>query len=407
MAADTIVAGLDLGTSRVKCVVAVRHDDGQVDIIGTGTHPAKGVRNGAVVNQEDAVRSIRAAVEEAEMMAGCEINEVFVSISGRHLDSFNSDGMVRIQREIVDDADINAVIDMAQAVRLAPDREVLHVVPQSYVIDGQPGISRPLGMSGVRLEIRAHLVVGCTANTKAFETCCEAAGLRVVDIILAPLAQAEALLTPQGRDLGVVLIDIGGDTTDIAIFYDGAIVHSAVLPLGGDHITGDIKDCLNTPTVEAEHLKQMHGAVVDPDLDADETVEVPGVGGRRPRQIRRTVLCEIIDARAEEILKLVAEELHQIGFADGLPGGVVFTGGTANLRGLCDLAEQILGMPAAVGSPKGLSGLVSVVDNPRYATATGLVLCGLNQKHQHWFYRDRTKAKKAWFSRFMGVFGRA
>ena len=313
--------------------------------------------------------------------------------------------MVRIQNGKVEQADIEAVIDMARAVRLPPDKEVLHVIPQGYVIDGQPGISRPLGMSGVRLEVRAHLIIGCTTNTLAFEACCEAANLRVVDIILAPLAQAEALLSPQSRDLGVVLIDIGGDTTDIAIFYDGAIVHSAMLPLGGDHITADIKDCLNTPTVEAEHLKQMHGAVVDSEADADETVEVPGVGGRRPREIKRTHLCEIIDARTEEMLKLVFDELHQIGFHEGLPGGVVLTGGTANLRGLPELTEQILGMQAAVSKPNGLSGLVSVVDNPRYATATGLVLCGLNERQKQWFGQVRTRQNKGWFGRLIGVFG--
>lgn len=400
MARELIVAGLDLGTSRVKCVVAIQHPDGQVDVIGTGTHAAKGFQNGAVCNPEDAVRSIRAAVDEAEMMAGVEINEVFLSISGRHTESFNSPGMVRIQDEHVTEEDLRAVIDMARAIRMPPDKEVLHVIPQDFIIDGQPGVTRPLGMSGVRLEVSAHVVLGNATSTRAFEDVCRAAGLRVADIVLAPLAQAEALLTPQARDLGVVLVDIGGDTTDIAVFAGGAIVHSAVVPLGGEHVTLDIKDCLNTPTVEAEHLKQTCGCALAELVDADETVEIPGVGGRRPREIKRSLLCEIIEARVEEILKLVGEELAHVGLMDVLPGGIVLSGGTANLPGITELAERTLGMPAAYGEPKELHGLVDVVKNPRYATSTGLVLCAIREKHHHWYSTRIKKHKRRGFSRW-------
>ncbi|MCA9543904.1 MAG: cell division protein FtsA [Myxococcales bacterium] len=407
MTKDTIIAGLDLGTSRIKCVVAVRHEDGQVDVIGTGTHPAKGLRNGGVCNPEDAARSIRAAVEEAELMAGCEINEVFLAISGRHLESFNSYGMVRVEGETIAASDLERVVDMARAVRLPADQAILHVVPQSYVIDGQPGISRPLGMSGVRLEVAAHVILGHQEPIQQIEACCRDAGLQVVDVLLAPLAQAEVVLTPQSKDLGVVLVDIGGDTTDIAVFVEGSLQHTAVLPVGGEHITLDIKKCLNTPTVEAEHLKQTHGAVLDEDMDLDAVVEVPGVGGRRPRHIKRHALCEIIDARVDEILKLVADELQQVGYPEGLPGGVVFTGGAANLQGLCELAERVLDMPATLGGPKGLNGLSDVVQNPRYATACGLVVCGINQRHMMWYGRQKNVVpRKGIFSMFQRLFSR-
>jgi cell division protein FtsA len=320
MSKQMIVAGLDLGTNAIKCVIGVRHEDGQIDIIGTGTHPSAGLKQGAVCDQPEAVRSIRAAVEEAELMAGCEIKEVFVSVSGRHFESFNSHGMVRIQSGTVDDDDVAACIDMARAVKLPPDKTILHAVPQEFIIDGKAGIIRPHGVDGVRLEVHTHLIIGDNAAMKALEACIRHAKLRVVDMMLSPLAQAEALLTPQGRDIGVVLVDIGGDTTDIAVFDNGQIIHSAVLAVGGWHVTQDIKGCLNTPTVEAEHLKQTHGCALAELVDADERVEVPGVGGRKRREIERTLLCQIIEARVEEILRMVLDELHQLGYGNGLPG---------------------------------------------------------------------------------------
>lgn len=403
MSKQMIVAGLDLGTNAVKCVIGVRHEDGQIDIIGTGTHPAAGLKQGTVCDQEEAVKSIRAAVEEAELMAGCEIKEIFVAVSGRHLESFNSHGMVRIRSGTVDTDDVRACIDMARAVKLPPDKLILHAVPQSFIIDGQAGITRPVGVDGVRLEVHTHLIVGDIQALRQLEQCIRQAKLRVVDMVLAPLAQAEALLTPQGRDLGVVLVDIGGDTTDIAVFDGGQIVHSTVLGIGGEHVTHDIKDCLNTPTVEAEHLKQSHGCALAELVDADERVEVPGVGGRKPREIERTLLCQIIEARVEEILRLVTEELHQLGYGEGLPGGVVLTGGTANLEGIVELTEQVMGMPAARAQPKGLHGLVDVVRNPRYATGTGLVLCGVNQRHIQWFSARLERPRKRSWGRIFGI----
>ncbi len=398
---DRIIAGLDLGTSNIKCVIGVQRAEGTVDIVGTGSHPAVGIKNGAVCSAEDVVRSIRAAVEEAEMMAGCDIAEVFVSISGRHLDSFNSNGIVRVAAEQVTDEDVRRVIDVAKAHKLPDHHRVLHVVPQEFLLDHQVGVQRPVGMSGVRLEVQAHVLVGDGKCTDALEACCQQAGLRVIDIVLAPLAQAEALLTPSGREMGVALLDIGGDTTDLAVFHRGSVVHTALLPIGGEHVTADIKDCLNVPTAEAEHLKQTHGCALAALVDPDATVELPGVGGRRPRTIKRSLLCEVIEARVEEILKLVHQELEHQLYLDLLRGGLVLTGGMANLEGMTELAEQVMDMPAVRGAPKDLHGLVEVVQHPRYSTGTGLVQYGLRQKNQHWFSTHGTHRPKRGWTRFL------
>ncbi len=389
-----IVAGLDLGANAIKCVIGILHDDAQVEIIGTGSHPAHGFDNGSVSDQEAAVQSIRASVNEAELMAGCEIKEVLLSISNRHMESFNSHGMARVMGPTVDIEDVHAAIDMARAVKLPAEKKVLHVVPQDYIIDGRNGITRPLGVAGVRLETHAHVVLGTLPRLEALELCCQRAKLNVIDVVLSPLAQAEVLLTTQARDMGVILVDIGADTTDLSVFEGGSVVHSGGIALGGDHITQDVKDCLNTPTVEAEHLKQVHGCALADMVSAEETISVPGVGGRRARTIKRRYLCEIIEARAEEIMGLLAEELEQLGFTGGFPGGLVLTGGSANLAGIVDLAEQMLGVPAARGEPKGLHGLVDVVKNPRYSTAAGLVVCGSQFKHLQWFSTRQLRLKQ-------------
>jgi cell division protein FtsA len=398
---EEIVASLDLGTSSIKCVVGCKHGKEEVDVIGTGTAPSNGLRDGLVASRSEVVASIRAAVEEAEMMAGCDIREVYASISGRHIESFNSDGMVRIADGQVGTEDVAGVIDVAQAVRIPPDKEVLHVVPREYLIDGERAGQRPLGMPGVRLEVRAHLVIGAATSVAAIESCCRDAGLRVEDVILSSLAQAEALLTPQAKELGVVLVDVGGGTTDIAVFQGGTIVHSAVIPVGGEHITADVHDCLHTPTVEAERLKQAHGCALANLVEDHEEVDVPGAGGRKPRVIKRKLLCEIIEARVDEIFKMVQGDLEEAGFVDGLPGGVVLTGGTANMAGMSELAEQVLSMPAVQGQPHGVEGLVDVVRNPRYATGTGLVLCGAHDRSRAWFgQRGRRPAPRGWSRAF-------
>ncbi len=400
-----IVAGLDLGTYAVKCVIGLRQEDGTVDILGTGSSPSRGFQNGAVYEADEAVKSIRAAVDEADLMAGTAIEEVFISVSGRNFHSFQSHGMARISDGTVGREDILEAISMARCVKLPAEMEILHVVPQDYIIDAQTNIPRPMGMPGVRLEVHAHCVAGHMPSLLALEEICERANLSVVDVIMPSLAQAEAILTTQARDMGVVLVDVGGDTTEIAVFDGGAIQHHALLPVGGNHVTHDIKDCLNTPTVEAEHLKQLHGCALADMIGADEVVEVPGVGGRRPRTIKRRVLCDIIEARVGEILRLLKGELDQIGYVDGLPGGLVLTGGAASLLGIVELAEHVMRMPAAKGEPQNLSGLVDVVRSSRYATGTGLVLCGVNQKPILWFTSRQIQAEPKGMRRFFRFWG--
>ncbi len=378
MAKEMIYAGLDLGTDQIKCVVVVVHPDGMIDVIGTGSAPAAGIGNGAVCDQEKLVGSIEAAVREASMMAGCRIGEVLLSISGRFLETFNSDGMVELRGETVSEEDIIAVQRMARAVKIPAEKEVLHVIPQVYVLDGE-AIESPLGMAGVRLEIDAHVVLANSVFLKALEKCCRKAKLRVIDVLLAPLVQAEALLTPQARDLGVVLVDIGADTTEMGVFRGGQIVYSSTLGIGGDVITLDLTEMLETPRAEAELLKQTHGTV-GTGVASDETIELPGVGGRKPREIARTRLCAIIEARVEEVFTYVREDLEQAGFVDYLAGGIVLTGGGSKLNGMVEVAERVLEMPAAIGEPKALAGLVEVVKHPRYATSTGLVLWGARER---------------------------
>jgi cell division protein FtsA len=400
-----IVAGLDLGTYAVKCVIGLRQEDGTVDILGTGTSPARGFQNGVVCEAEEAVKSIRAAVGEADLMAGTAVEEVFMAVSGRYFDSFQSHGMARITGGTVGREDMLEAISMARCVKLPAETEILHVIAQDYIIDGQSNIARPMGMPGVRLEVHAHCVAGHIPSLMALEEVCDRANLSVVDVVMPSLAQAEAVLTPQAKDMGVVLVDVGGDTTEIAVFDGGAIQHHALLPVGGNHVTHDIKDCLNTPTVEAEHLKQLHGCALADMIGADEVVEVPGVGGRRPRTIKRRVLCDIIEARVGEILRLLKGELDQIGYVDGLPGGLVLTGGTASLPGIVELAEHVMRMPAAKGEPQNLSGLVDVVRSARYATGTGLVLCGVNQKPALWFTSRQIQAEPKGMRRFFRFWG--
>lgn len=400
MSKERIVAGLDLGTDQIKCVVAVVHPDGQVDVIGTGSAPALGIGNGAVSDQEKLVASILSSVREASMMAGCRIGEVYLSISGRHLETFNSDGMVGLRGDTVTEEDIRAVLRMARAVKIPAEREVLHVIPQAYVLDGEQ-LDSPLGMAGVRLQVAAHVVLANTSFLDALERCCRRAKLKVIDVLLAPLVQAEALLTTQGRDLGLALIDIGADTTEMAVFCDGQIVYSSTLGIGGDVVTLDLTEMLETPRAEAELLKQQHGRV-GTGVARDETIELPGVGGRRPREISKARMCAIIEARIEEMFTYVREDLEAAGFVERLPGGIVLTGGGARLGGVVEVAERVLEMSAAVGEPKAVAGLVEVVRHPRYATATGLVLWGARGRGKGCysaFAERRPRGWRRWFGR--------
>jgi cell division protein FtsA len=373
-----LIVGLDIGTTKIGAVVAERSENG-VDVIGIGTHPSKGLRKGVVVDIDSTVDSIKHAVEEAELMADCEISSVYAGIAGGHIDGLNSHGIVAVKDREVTEGDVRRVIDAAKAVAIPMDREVIHVIPQEFIIDDQDGIREPLGMSGVRLEAKIHIVTAAVTSAQNIVKCANKAGLNVMDIVLEPLASAEAVLSNDERDLGVCLIDIGGGTTDVAVFADGSIKQTRVLGLGGYHITNDIAVGLRTPFDEAERIKKRFGVASARYLSNDDVITVPSVGGRRPREVSRKILCEIIEPRAEEILSLARQEVAKAGLADRIPSGVVLTGGCSALTGLGDLAEEIFESPVRLGSPCHVGGLQDVVRSPMYATGVGLVLYGLSQ----------------------------
>jgi cell division protein FtsA len=374
-----LIVGLDIGTTKICSIVGEQTDEG-IDIIGIGTHPSKGLRKGVVVNIEATVGSIRRAIEEAELMAGCEITTVYTGIAGGHIKGFNSQGIVAVKDKEVREADIQRVIDAAKAIAIPLDREVIHVLPQEFIIDDQGGIKEPLGMAGVRLEAKVHIVTGAVSSAQNIVKCANRTGLNVADIVLQPLASSEACLAEDERELGACLVDIGGGTTDIAIFSGGAIVHTAVIALGGNNLTSDIAIGLRTPAHEAERIKQKYGCAMATMVDKDEQIEVPSVGGRQPRVLSRSILCEILEPRVEEIFQLVHREIQKCGYEELLASGVVITGGSSLLNGMAELAEEVMGLPVRRGMPKGIGGLVDVVKSPMFATGVGLVLYGA--KHQ-------------------------
>jgi len=376
---DDLIVGLDIGTTKICAIVAERKGD-SVDIIGTGTHISKGLRKGVVVDIDATVQSIKMAVEEAEMMADCEIASVYAGIAGGHIRGFNSHGVVALKDREVRQSDIRRVIDAAKAVAIPMDREVIHVIPQEFVIDDQDGIREPLGMSGVRLESKIHIVTAAVTSAQNIVKSCNKAGLNVIDIVLEPLASAQAVLSSDERDLGVCMIDIGGGTTDIAVFADGSIKNTAVLSLGGYHLTNDIAIGLRTPFDEAERIKKTFGVASARYLSSDDVLTVPSVGGRRPREVSRKILCEIIEPRAEEILSLARQEIVRSGLADRIPSGIVLTGGASALAGIAELAEEIFEAPVRLGSPENVGGLLEIVRSPMYATGVGLVNYGFSQE---------------------------
>jgi cell division protein FtsA len=376
--AETIV-GLDIGTTKIAVIVAQRSAGDRVDITGIGTHPSKGLRKGVVINIEATVDSIRKAVEEAELMAGCKISTVFAGIAGSHIKGINSHGIVAVKGKEVSAKDIERVIDAARAIAIPMDREILHILPQEYIVDEQDGIREPLGMSGVRLEAKVHIVTGSVSSAQNIVKSANRVGLNVADIVLEPLASAEAVLSQEEKELGVALIDIGGGTTDITIFHAGAVKHTSVLPLGGNHLTADISAGLRTPTSSAEEIKRRYGCTLASLVQSNETMEVPSTGGREARVMSRKALAEIIEPRMEEIFTLIHRELIRSGFDEFLTGGVVLTGGTILLEGSSEQAEQILNLPVRIGYPMGIGGLVDVVNNPALATGVGLVLYGARQ----------------------------
>ena len=403
---SSLIVGLDIGTSKVCAVVGEMTERG-MEIIGVGSHPSQGLRKGVVINIESTVDSIKKAVEEAELMAGCEINSVFTGIAGGHIKGFNSHGIVAVKNKEVTQRDVDRVIDAAKAVAIPMDREVLHILPQEYLIDDQDGIKEPLGMSGVRLEAKVHIVTGAVTSAQNIIKCCNRTGLNVVDMALEPLASAEAVLTPEERELGVALVDMGGGTTDIALFHDGAVKHTAVLAIGGNHLTSDIAAGLRTPIGEAERIKQRYGYARTSMVTKDERVEVPSVGGRNSRTISRQILCEIIEPRLEEIFQLIRREIAKSGYEGSLASGVVMTGGSTLLPGMIEMAEQLFSMPVRLGVPTHVGGLVDVVSSPIYATGVGLVLYGMKRQEKN-FFRIREdnlfgKVKNRmvdWFSEF-------
>ncbi len=376
-----LIVGLDIGTTKICCIVGELTADG-IDVVGIGTQPSRGLRKGVVINIDATVASIRRAVEEAELMAGCEISSVYAGIAGGHIRGFNSQGVVAIKDKEVRQSDIDRVLDAARAINIPQDREILHVLPQEYLIDDQDGIREPLGMSGVRLEAKVHVVTAAVSSAQNIIKCCAKTGLTVSDIVLEPLASAEAVLAEEEKELGVALVDIGGGTTDVAIFSNGAIQHTSVIPLGGNHLTNDIAVGLRTPMQEAERIKMRHGSCQSAMLDRDETIEVPSVGGRVPRVLSRRILCEIIEPRVEELFALVRHEIHKAGQEELLASGVVLTGGQALLHGMPELAEEVLGLPVRRGYPRGVGGLTDVVKSPQQATAVGLLHYGARMQLQ-------------------------
>ncbi len=376
---DDLIIGLDIGTTKICAVVAERTENG-VEIIGIGTHPSHGLRKGVVVDIDSTVRSIKHAIEEAEMMADCEITSVYAGIAGGHIRGFNSHGVVAVKDGEVRDHDIKRVIDAAKAVAIPMDREVIHVIPQEFIIDDQDEIREPLGMHGVRLEAHIHIVTAAVTSAQNIVKCANQAGLNVCDIVLEPLASAQAVLGADERDLGVCMIDIGGGTTDIVVFAEGSIKTTAVLALGGYHLSNDIAVGLRTPFDEAERIKKKFGMASARYLSSDDVLTVPSVGGRKPREISRKILCEIIEPRAEEILSLARREIVKAGLDESIPSGVVLTGGASALEGIDELAEEIFEGPVRLGMPTNVGGLQDVVRSPMYATGVGLVQFGFGQR---------------------------
>jgi cell division protein FtsA len=372
-----LIVGLDVGTSKVAAIVGEILADGGVEIVGIGSHPSRGLKRGVVVNIESTVQSIQRAVAEAELMAGCQIHSVYTGIAGSHVRSLNSHGVVAIRDKEVTVGDVERVIDAARAVSVPADQKILHVLPQDFVIDGQDGIHEPIGMSGVRLEVHVHIVTGALSAAQNIVRCVERCGLKVDDIILEQLASSHAVLNDDEKDLGVCLVDIGGGTTDIAVFTEGAIRHTAVIPIAGDQVTNDIAVALRTPTHHAEDIKIKYACALPQLASADETIEVPSVGERPPRRLARQTLAEVVEPRYEELFSLVQAELRRSGFEDAVPAGVVLTGGSAKMEGAIELAEEVFHAPVRLGVPQYVTGLVDVVRNPIHATGVGLLLFGL------------------------------
>ncbi len=369
-----LIVGLDIGTSKIVAIVGELGPEGRIEVVGVGTHPSRGLKKGVVVNIESTVQSIQRAVEEAELMAGCEIHSVYADIAGSHVRSLNSHGIVAIRDKEVTANDVERVIDAARAVAIPADQKILHVIPQEFVIDQQDGIREPVGMSGVRLEARVHIVTGAVSSAQNIEKCVRRCDLSVDDIVLQQLASSYAVLTDDERELGVCLVDIGAGTTDIAIFSEGGLRHTAVIPIAGDQVTNDIAIALRTPTKSAEEIKLKYACALPQYASGEETIEVPCVGERPPRRLARLTLAEVVEPRYAELFALIQAEVRRSGFEDMTAAGIVLTGGASKMEGAVELAEEIFHMPVRLGAPSGVEGLVEVVRNPIHATGVGLLI---------------------------------
>ena len=378
-----LIVGLDIGTSKIVAIVGEILPEGRMEIIGMGQSPSRGLKKGVVVNIESTVSAIQRALEEAELMADCKIREVYTGIAGSHIKSINSHGMVAIKDKEVNQSDVDRVIETARAVNIPTDQQVLHILTQEFIIDGQEDVREPLGMSGVRLEVKVHIVTGAISAAQNIIKCVRRCGLEVRDLILQPLASSMAVLSEDEKDLGVCLVDIGGGTTDIAVFTGGAIRHTSVIPIAGDQITNDIAMALRTPTADAEDLKMKYGCALRQLADQHDKIEVLGVGDRPSRQLSRQTLAEVIEPRVEELYSLVQAELRRSGFEELLSSGIVITGGSSAMEGMAELGEEVFHMPVRLGMPQYVGGLAEVVRNPRFATGVGLLLAGMDQHQRH------------------------
>jgi len=402
--AKDLIVGLDIGTSKIVAIVAEMRPDGHYEIVGLGQHDSRGLKKGVVVNIESTVASIQRALEEAELMADCKIRTVYAGIAGSHIRSFSSSGMVAIKDKEVTEADMARVIETAKAVNIPTDQQIVHVLPQEFIIDGQEDIREPIGMSGVRLEVKVHIVTGAVSAAQNIVKCVRRCGLEVNDLILQPLASSMSILTQDEKELGVALVDIGGGTTDIAIFTGGAIRHTAVIPIAGDQITNDIAMALRTPTPEADEIKLRFGIAKQALADPNEKIEVPGLGDRAPRTLSRQALAAVIEPRVEELFSLVHQVVRESGYEELLSSGVVLTGGTSLLPGMVELAEDIFLKPVRIGMPAYTGGLADVVRSPRYSTAVGLLeearlqrLRGRKVAEQSGSFKETLRRMKEWF----------
>jgi len=383
-----LIVGLDIGTSKVVAIVGEINNSDEIEVVGIGSHPSKGLKKGVVVNIESTVHSIQKAVEEAELMAGCDIHSVYTGIAGSHIRSLNSHGIVAIRDNEVSESDVERVIDAARAVAIPADQKILHILPQEFLIDNQDGIREPVGMSGVRLETKVHIVTGAESAAQNIVKCVKRCGLDVDDIVLEQLASSYSVLTEDEKELGSCLVDIGGGTTDIAVFIGGAIQHTAVIPIAGDQVTNDIAVSMRTPTPYAEEIKIKYACALSQLANPDETIEVPSVGDRPPRRLARQTLAEIVEPRFEELFKLIRNELKRSGYEELIAAGIVITGGSSKMEGAVELAEEIFHIPVRLGIPQYVEGLLDVVRNPIYATGVGLLLYGCESINQSGYSRS-------------------